>query len=94
MEWMPSAPTSTSASTRAPLANRASTRSPRSIDVDKAVPEMHAFGGNADASARQQVGPMHLVVREPERRLERLGEWRAQQRAAVIPAPLVPRQTA
>ena len=35
---------------------------------------------------------MHLVVRGAERRLERLGERRAQQRAAVVPAALMPGQ--
>ena len=49
-------------------------------------------GGSAPTSAAQQVGAMHLVVRRAERGLHGVRERRAQQRAAVLPAALVPRE--
>jgi hypothetical protein len=56
------------------------------------VPEVDALGGDRTSQRGQQVGTVELVVGEAERRLQRLGQRRAQQRAAVVPAALVPRQ--
>ena len=60
------------------------------VDVGDPMTEQHALGRHSRSQRRQQVGPMDLVVREPEGRLERLGQRRAQQRAPVVPATLVP----
>ncbi len=60
--------------------------------VDQAVTEMNALGRNGCGQRRQQVGPVHLVVRKPERRLQRLGQRRPQQRPPVVPPALMPRQ--
>ena len=48
--------------------------------------------GNAAASDLEHVGAMHLIVRHAERRLHGLRDRRAQQRASVIPAALMPRE--
>jgi hypothetical protein len=53
---------------------------------------MDALSGQCPGQRIQQVGTMHLVVREAERRLKGLGQRRAQQRAPVVPTALVPCQ--
>jgi hypothetical protein len=51
---------------------------------------VHPFGGHSGGERRQQVGAMHLIVREAKGGFQGLRERRAQERAAVVPAPLVP----
>ena len=63
---------------------------PAVLEAGEAVPDVHPLGGQGAGQRRQQVGAVDLVVREAEGGLERLGERRAQQRAAVVPAALVP----
>ena len=61
------------------------------VDVDQAVREVEPRGGESRGEGAQQVGAMHLVVREAERRFERLGKRRSKQGAAIVPATLMPR---
>jgi hypothetical protein len=59
---------------------------------DQAVVQVDALGRERAGQRRQQVGSVHLVMGEAEGGLEWLRRGRAQQRAAVVPAALVPRQ--
>ena len=65
---------------------------PALAQIGQPVTEVQALGGQRIRQRPQQVGAVHLVVREAELRLQRLRQRRAQERAAVVPAPLMPGQ--
>ena len=63
-------------------------------EAREAVADVHAVVGQRADERREHVGTVHLVVREAERLDDRLAERGPQQRAAVVPAALVPRERA
>ena len=71
---------------------RASTRSPWSTSPVSRWPRCRRSGGQRPQQRVQQVGAVHLVVREAEGLDDRVAERRAQQRPAVVPAALMPGQ--
>ena len=60
------------------------------LESDQAVAEVDALGGHRGGQGGEQVGAVHLVMGEAELGLERLGQRGAEERSAVVPAPLVP----
>ena len=58
--------------------------------ADEPVPDMHALRRKRPQKRREQVGAVHLVLREAERLDDRVAERRADERPAVLPAALVP----
>ena len=56
----------------------------------QAMADVHALVRDRRGERVQQVGAVHLVVREAECGFERRGQGRAQQRPAIVPAALVP----
>ena len=56
------------------------------------VSEVDPLGGERVLQRGEEVGAMHLVVREAERGLEWFRQRRSQQGPAVVPATLMPRQ--
>ena len=71
-EWMPSAPTSTSATTRAPFSNSRFDAVAVVREAGEAMPEMQPLrSARRWHSSVQQIGAMRLVVRKAESRLDR-----------------------
>jgi hypothetical protein len=58
----------------------------------QSVANVEAFRGYVAGQGRQQVGTMHLVVREPERGLHGPGKRCPKKSPAVVPASLMPCQ--
>jgi hypothetical protein len=58
--------------------------------VGELVTEMDPVAGQRPGQGGEQVGPVDLVLGEPEGGLQRSGQRGAQQGAAVVPAPLMP----
>ena len=76
-----------------------SARSPLELDLhpvpavdepDEPVAEVQALGRELPPQRGQQVGAVHLVLREAERLDHRVAERRVQERPAVVPAALMP----
>ena len=62
------------------------------LKPNETVSAVQALLREGTGQRRQQVRTMNLIVRVPKRRLQGLGQWSAQQRAAVVPTALMPRQ--
>src|SRR5215472_7754433 len=61
------------------------------LKTGEPVCEMHAMIRQDAGNCAMQVGAMKGVVGRAERRLDRLPQWRAKQKASIVPAPLVER---
>ena len=88
-EWMPSAPTTRSASVALPLSKRADDPLALLLQADEPVADMQPFGRHGGAQKVGQVAAMEVIVGRAERRLDLRSDRRALQGAAVVPAPLV-----
>ena len=89
VEWMPSAPTSRSAETRAPFVNARLHAIAVIGDAGEPVPETDPLARQRVGEDLEQIRAMEVVVGRAEGRLDRLAEGRPLERAPVVPAPLV-----
>ena len=62
--------------------------------ADEPVPDVHTLRRKRPQERREQVGAVHLVLREADRLDDHVSERRADERPAVLPATLVPGERA
>ena len=93
-EWMPSAPTSRSTSIVVPFVEGRLDAVAVVDEPGEPVADVQALGRQRADERAEQVGAVHLVVREAEGLDDGIAQVGAQQGAPVVPAALVPGQRA